>query len=226
MQSKRIIIDGCETDYVAYETGQILYERTREFVEPEYYKSRDPEVTLWFRREPHVFVLKNLIADCFLPNPYNLPFVDYLTNDVTDNSIYNIIRSGNTNRARANYSPEQIHRVCQLIVEDKLPVNKIASETGVDRHVIKRIKFYNGWPHIAKQYGIVCEKQDTVWSPDIRKKLKELYYNDMTLNSRDVAKILGVPVTRRFCLAARGVKLEVHKRILAEQEAQNESNNI
>lgn len=213
MQSKRIEIDGCETDYIAYDTGQILYERTREFVEPKYSNSEPPKVTLWFRREPHEFMLKDIIADCFIPNPYGLPCVVYIIDDWSDNSIYNLKRAGLINRARVNHEPQQIHEACRLIAEGNLPIHKIAEITGVNRHVLKRIRFYNGWSYIAKQYGIVCERQsDEDWSPEILEKVKNIYRNNSELHSRDVAKMLGVPCTRRFCQRARYTKCIVNKK--------------
>lgn len=225
MQCKRIVIDGCETNYIAYDSGEIYYELRNELVEPKYHNSKDTEVTLWFRGKPHVYILKDLIADCFIPNPYNLPYVKYIIEDPSNNSVHNLIRTASTITARVNYTPEQIHRACQLIAENKLKVCEIAKETNVSRHTIKRIKFYNGWVHIARQYGIHSDIQEkeTVWNLEIRNKLKELYSKDMTLNSVAVAKILGVPVTRRFCLAARGVKLEVSKQ--KQKEQQNSENN-
>ena len=76
MERKRIIIDGCETDYVAYDNGTIFDERSRCFVAVLYSSPGNnraysvPRVELWFRGNQNLYVLKDLIASLFIENPY------------------------------------------------------------------------------------------------------------------------------------------------------------
>lgn len=98
MERKRIIIDGCETDYVAYDNGTIFDERSRCFVEVLYSSPGNnraysvPRVELWFRGNQNLYVLKDLIASLFIENPYpdHKPNVGYISDDISDNSVNNL----------------------------------------------------------------------------------------------------------------------------------------
>ena len=92
MRSKRISINGIETNYIAYDNGTVFDEQSRTFVEPIYRKSKWPSIKVWFQREEHELILKDVIADAFIPDPYERSIVGYLSPDISNNSIYNLIR--------------------------------------------------------------------------------------------------------------------------------------
>ena len=226
MESKRISLDGVETDFIAYDNGRIFDERLREFVEPVVLKDY-AYVKVWFRRKEYKLILKDIIAELFLEKPEGCSKVEYITDDVSNNSVYNLqyvpddkteTRGITTVYSEVpwgvNHDEQKIHQVCKMIAEGYR--NKdIVEATGVNRYVIKRIRYYNNWAYIARQYGIKSPKQETDddWSPEIAKKIADLYREDPERTTPDIAKLMNRPMTRRLATRCRAIKYKVRKEL-------------
>lgn len=224
MRCKRIIIENCETDYLIYDNGTVWNERTNRIIDPVYIDDRicknnadyhinhqrHLHVILWFRQTRYAFLIDRLVAEHFVPNPDGFEHVAHIDGDETNNNADNLIwmpaRTINIHNMRA-VTPEIIHETCKQIVAGRR-VCDICNDLGVNRHFVKRIKFYNAFPEIARQYGIHYEREsnkDTVWNPEIRQKVIDMI-KESDPPSKEIAATLGVPATTMFLDKVRAIR--------------------
>lgn len=237
MRCKRIIIDDCETDYLIYDNGTVWNERTNRIIDPVYIDDRICKnntnyhlshtrylhVILWFRQKRYPFLVDRLVAEYFVPNPDGFSFVAHLDGDETNNNADNLIwmpnRSIHVNNMRA-VTPEIIHETCKQIVAGRR-VCDICKDLGVNRHFVKRIKFYNAFPEIARQYGIHYEREsnkDTVWNPEIRQKVIDML-KESDPPSKEIAAALGVPATTMFLDKVRRLRKQIKSPTKSERRS-------
>lgn len=247
MRIARVQIDGYDTDYIAYDNGIIINERTNEVVPYQYlkhsvtgYESCDgrhaagfPWVELWFRREPHKIYVKELIAELFIPNPNGYDYVAYLNrHDVLDCSVSNLYW---TKKKRHNnfmmITDEQAHEACRLLEEGKLSYREIAAEIGCDVSIISRIMNLGTYEEIARQYNLNRRKvdlyyMDCEWTMELRDKIDACIERGM--KTQEICDELGVQNTYRMNEKIR-LRRRMHKGRMARKamrEAAAKENNI
>lgn len=216
MRYKRIILDGCETDYIIYDNGSICNEKTNEIIEPMMLDSRrctDPGyekshyrhlyTVLYFKKKRHVIQTDVLIARHYIPNPNGYKQIAHLDGDPSNmnpnNLVWMPIRRITMKNRRA-LTPEIIHEACRQIVAGKM-ISEIAKNLNIDIHFVKYLKYCNSFPEIASQYGIKYERESdkyTVWNDEIRAKVIKLIEEENITKSDEIAKILEVPATTKF----------------------------
>lgn len=227
MRCRRIIIENCETDYLIYDNGTVWNERTNRTIDPVYIDDRICKndanyhanhhrylhVVLWFRQTRYAFRLDRLVASYFVPNPNGFQYVAHLDGDETNNNASNLTWLNKSTVSRISLrmlNPEIIHEACRQIVAGKR-VCEIVKSTGLNRHVIKRLKYYNTFPEISEQYGLHYEREsnkDTVWNPEIRQKVIDII-KESDPPSKEIAAILGVPATSLFLDKVRALRKTV-----------------
>lgn len=53
-------------------------------------KNGELQVTLWKNGKSHKHDVSRLVAEAFIPNPENLPYVEHINGDKTDNRAINL----------------------------------------------------------------------------------------------------------------------------------------
>jgi hypothetical protein len=96
-----------DTDYFVRENGRVIstkYGKTKElkqFINNDGYY----ELCLQIDNKPFKFFISRLVAECYLPNPSNLPEVEHIDCNKSNNSVSNlewVTRKENMNRASKN----------------------------------------------------------------------------------------------------------------------------
>lgn len=166
IEIRRIQIDGEDTDYYASSDGHIIstnYRRSgkscilKETINRDGYHT----VKLYINGKKKSCKVHRLVAQSFIPNPLDLPEVNHIhvenSDDKSDNSVYNLEwsdRANNIQHAVKNglhiahkgenhggvvYTDKQIHDVCKHLEKGKLTIKEITNKTGVSRDTISNI---------------------------------------------------------------------------------------
>jgi hypothetical protein len=112
--------------------------------------------------------VSRLVATAFIPNPGNLPVVNHLDSNPTNNRADNLewttpkgnsqhcIKSGRaytgdqkgTNNGRCKHSEEQIKEAKRLLAERKYSHQEIANITSMTRSAVSELSCGRRWKHI------------------------------------------------------------------------------
>ena len=173
---KQIFVDGRILPYLVSTYGRIVAVNYRgiEFNPREMILRVDNRgywrTCLSYRGEYKTFDVHRLLAQTFIPNPENKPFVNHIDADKTHCFIWNlewVTESENTRHAYSigrmkvrrgeeigdnKFTTPMVRRVCELLVEDKLSLKEIAVETGVSYDMVRNILNGNSWKHISCEY--------------------------------------------------------------------------
>lgn len=118
-----------------------------------------------------------LVAETFIPNPENKPFVNHIDGDKTNNSVENLewvtalenskhavdvlgIGRGATH-SQVKHSEDLVHDICRRL-EDKQRNVDIAKALEVPREMITRIRMGKSWRHISSSYNINPSRQSNI----------------------------------------------------------------
>lgn len=170
-----MIIDGNVTDYDVSNIGDLVNFRTGLRLSP-----YDPDDG-YFYYHPYVeganrtVTMHRLVAETFVPNPENKPIVHHINGNIEFNWYKNLewftdeeyknwaIRTGHriikTRRKSVYCTENQIRAACRMMENPKANIDRIEKVTGVPVRIINRIRFENGWYHIAHEYDIKVLKR-------------------------------------------------------------------
>ena len=144
------------------------------------YKNSSGYDTVWVRsiinpKRCYPKLVHLLVAEAFVPNPYNLPEIDHLNANQSLNwyrnlkwcthqdNIAHAIRAGHQVVGMAHkmsrFTDDQIHEVCRLLENPKNSIRDISKKTGVSMRTITNIRFNNGWLHISGLYAFPKTKR-------------------------------------------------------------------
>ena len=87
---RTIIIDGIETQYQINENGEIYNTKTNNFLKGHIENTGYVSVNLNINGIKKKYSLHRLMADTFLDNPNNLPIVNHIDGDKTNNKLENL----------------------------------------------------------------------------------------------------------------------------------------
>lgn len=77
-------------DYVVSKTGEVFRKGKTKPLKPDTNKKGYQRVTLSHKGKTEKFLVHRLVAECYLPNPNNLPFVNHKDSNPTNNSVDNL----------------------------------------------------------------------------------------------------------------------------------------
>ena len=125
-----------------------------------------------YRRPVH-----RLVADAFLPNPFDKPMVNHLDGVKTNNHISNLewcTAKENSRHAvdvlgmgigathsQVKVSEEDIHTMCRRLEDGERNID-IARDMGLPREMISRLRRGVCWGHISKDYTISRSRRPNI----------------------------------------------------------------
>lgn len=172
MITKRLMINGVETNYMISDNGQIYSMITNRYLKP----FKNPQgyclVDISVNHVSYTRQLHRLVAITFIPNPDQLETVNHKDGDKSNNRVDNLEwmtrldnvrhawatglakpRYGTSNPANV-YTEDQIHSVCKMLEVGHSNNKQIAEACGVNVTLIRDIKFRGKWKHISSLYDI------------------------------------------------------------------------
>lgn len=116
-----------------------------------------------------------MVATAFIPNPLNLPEVNHINGDKSDNTVINLEWvSTKTNKkhamqvlgqgfgethSRSTLTTKQVTEVCEMI-QDGYRTIDIVRKTKIGLEKVRSIKKGSTWKHISKEYTFPSGKSD------------------------------------------------------------------
>lgn len=203
-----LVIDNIKTYYLIDKSGNIYSLKTKRILKPFKNKNGYCIVDIHYNGKSKYCQVHRLVAKTFIPNPLNLETVNHIDGNKSNNCVSNLewmSRKDNVNHAwrtglakprygidnPANkYSPEQIHKVCKLLEEQKLKYIEISKICNVNITVIYDIRIRDKWHDISSQYNIPKTKIGFV---EYRSKIINLINNG--LDNKSIINELGLPDT-------------------------------
>lgn len=169
---KTIIINGEETQYTIDTIGRVFSKISNKYLKPFISPSGYQLVDIHHNGRGHTLQLHRIVAGMFIPNPDNLPTVNHKDGDKSNNRVSNLEWMSITDNVRhawdiglakprygidnpSNvYTPEQIHEVCQYLMENALTDDEISRRCCVNKTLLRDIKYRGKWKHISRDYNI------------------------------------------------------------------------
>lgn len=214
-----IIINGIKTDYLVSSHG-IVYRCTKKntikYIRP--YITKDGHLRLglyyddlYVKKYVHV-----LVAQAFIPNPENKPFIHHKDGDSLNNEYTNLqwvtkeehdllthglnqykALTGSENPSSV-YTDEQIRLALELMVENELYPDEICERSGISYSCFQKLRFRNeSWSYIKKDYDI--SKYDKfrrqVYSNETKMDFIEIRRRSPELKLKEISKIMKIPYT-------------------------------
>lgn len=158
--------------------------------------------------------LHRIVAQAFLPNKYNLPEVNHIDGDKSNNNLNNLewvtseqnkhhawglglYQNKTEDHYNAVLSNEEVHSICELLSKN-VSNSVIAELYGVDRSIIAHIKAGDTWKDISNLYEITRKLKPRKNKNDIHEVCKLLSecvsFNDIIkifpqFNKKDLYRI-------------------------------------
>ena len=215
---RRVKVNRIKTDYEVTITGNVYNVVTGLKLSPAivnryykiliYYTDRDGVKT---RKQ---ISIHRLVADTFIPNPYNKKEVhhideDPLNNDVTNllwvtNKEHNLIhqklgkfqksaRYGESNNF-CKTTEDTVRKICNEFIINELTPPEIAKKYGVSRKTVTLLLHKKRWPHITKDMDFSNYDKLRYVSKEEKDKVIELL-KDTNLSLLDISNLTGVSHT-------------------------------
>ena len=146
--------------------------------------------------------MHRLVATAFIPNPNNLPQVNHIDGDKTNNHVLNlewVSAAENTRHAiltglRDNLSIETVEKICEALESGLYTMSEIAEMYDTSRLNVSCIKNRVNWVEISDNYDIdnckIDENAVTTPIPVIKQICELIVQNELMLD--EIAEKVGV----------------------------------
>ena len=183
---------------------------------------------VWRGAQIYFARVHRLVAETFIPNPDNLPEVDHINCNKSDNWVENlewVSSSKNKRRAILNgrydnascmrvgsdrpntiYNEETIHKICQML-QDRKSNKEIIEALGVNKQIIGVVIGKHAWTHISKNYDLPAPGERSTfrkYTPDVihdicrRITAGEDLHSIATATSTPYADVYAIRIGKRF----------------------------
>ena len=167
-----VYINGIKTNYIVSTYGNVYNIKTGNLLKPFKLSKGYLGVNIFIDGKSHTKKVHRLVAEAFIPNPYNKSQVNHIDGDKTNNNITNLEwctckencihaevnnlrhHPRGENNGFSKYTEKQIHHVCKLIESAKFSLYEISILTGVSYGSVKVIKNGKEWNYISNNYNI------------------------------------------------------------------------
>ena len=165
-----IYINGEKSNYVVNTDGEVIslcyngIANNRHIMTGGHDKNGYCLVTLTHNNKKYTRKKHRLVAEAFIPNPVGKPEVNHKNGNKSDNRVENLewcTSYENSHHASKiglrkpfKNKEDQVHMVCKLLSENRLPIYMISEMTGISCQNIVKIKNKITWKHISSLYDI------------------------------------------------------------------------
>lgn len=177
---ERIYLNGEKSKYFITEDGKVISSAYKGKV-GRYHELKDSSdhdgyriITLNHRGKKYTRKLHRLVADAYIPNLYNLPQVNHIDGDKSNNtvdnlewvdSVSNIHHAMDHNLRYSISNPDKIMKICDMLENTDKSFRDIANECGVSVSVVTKIKEKQIW-------------KDSIKNKDFSKRKKKVYFGE------------------------------------------------
>jgi len=214
-----IIINGIKTRYLISSNGMVYKVKdTGEIKIIKSHLTKDGHLRTGIKLDCEDKAIKKyvhvLVAEAFVPNPDNKPYIHHKDGDGINNDYKNLAwvtkeehdiltkelnqykgKRGSENPSSI-YSDEQIETALKLMEENELYPDEICKIAGITYSVFQHLRFRdNSWDYIRNKYDIsgYNKFRRREYSDELKIKFINLRTTRPDLRLRDISKILDVP---------------------------------
>ena len=132
------------TDYFITKDGKVY--KNKKQLKSFFNEKGYERVSFYINKKIKKYFVHRLVAETFIKNPYNLPFVNHKNYKRNDNRVENLewISLTNNNRNKKNYTKIDLHKA-EEIRKSNLSQRKLAKLYNVSQTTICNIKNNNSW---------------------------------------------------------------------------------
>lgn len=197
-----VIIDGVKTIYMVSDAGRVINRNTGKVLKPQLDRCGYLKLRLQLPDGTKISSsIHRLVAKAFIPNPENKPTVNHKNihnlnqkENKQDNSVENLEWATyqeqhdhaklhgfipprdmfGQNNPNFKHGDDEIHLICQLLAEDKIPQREIARMFGVDVGYINGIRKKKIRTNISSLYDIDTTCKLMYHSDELKEQIKGL----------------------------------------------------
>lgn len=199
-EMRRVKIDGIEFPYLIDKCGNIYSDYTKRLLTPVLGNNGYMKVTLRHNKKSYTPSIHRIVAEAFIPNPNNLPIVNHIDCDKTNNHVdnlewctqqYNTIHAYSNGRYRTALTEEQVVEICEKIVNG-VNTSTLMKEYGVTKDVIKHIRKKQTWVRITSNYDFP-EITYKYTNKKVKEDIRKLLTIDFNMNKGLICRRVGLP---------------------------------
>lgn len=205
---KNLTIDGIDTGYKISNVGEVLGKRKsilmKDISDTGYYR-----ISGYANGSPIKISIHRAVAEAFIPNPENKPFVNHLNGNKLVNWEGNLewathkenmqhavatglIDAKGMNHPENVYSDDQVRRACELLENPQNQIDAISMETGINRSILYSIRTGRSWMHISGQYHIPMPRQQLDFDQESLDAAAKLLGSG-NVSYAHITKVTGIP---------------------------------
>ena len=217
-QLEWIIIDGIKTDYIVSSNGIVYSIKKNKIHIIKPFLTKDAHLRLGLKvNEKNIKkYIHVLVAQAFIPNPENKPFIHHKDGDPMNNHYENLLwvtkeehdeltsglnqyvgTNGSLNPS-SKFTDEQIEHALQLMEENKLYPDEICDTCKISYSTFQHLRFREeSWKYLKDKYNIDGYNKFRRATYTLEQKMEfiDLRRSNPELTLKSISKILNVPYT-------------------------------
>lgn len=168
-------------------------------------------VALTHNGRKKTFKIHRLVAQYFIPNPFDKPMVNHKDGNKINNNVFNlewvtdwenVIHAKEHGLRQSTNAEEYIELVCQLLESNQYSVAEISDISGVSRSTIRKIRNHNAWKDVSCKYNIdnfnpedhnmTIVQREKLTDEEVEAVCDELVKNQLTMP--EISDKLNIPI--------------------------------